>query len=803
MARHRRHRTSPWVHWIRVGAVAAGVGAAVGTGTAIASAAPSETADAATHAEGGPAATAPHGPATRPGPRQRQREARAAIADIVSRVHDRESRVRRTFEAAVAPRRSRADAAGTIERNVRTKMPKVRTIVAPRRLLSPTVTRPALTTAAAEPQASSPWAASSSAPAVPAFPSVRPLARVVADLPAPQTITRSVISPVWSRPGFAGTRTPSPAVPVSDIVASIWVAVRELSGQRTARTDPNQVVSAAPPSGATPSLDDVTGRPGVTASVGDDGAVRVISGTFTDTKVNDADGAAQVLNDMSGLIGAPAGFADPGNITVQQVDTASGYSRTIYRVHHSVDGIQVAGSDVVLVTDSDGKVTGLFNYYDARADAMVTTPDRRVDTETEAAAAALAAYAGTPNSPLYLLAAAPLVAAGVVNPELVIDATDDTAGPQLVWKVSIDPPDTDLTGAPTVDPGSTYYISAGGAEAGTVTRTTSNAQPLAIGTPSSTTADDVLGNIRDIGITRLSLVIFDLDSLNDVERDISTYETAYLLVFVGPPLTPGIPVFRGLLGWDASAVSAHANMATVYDYYATQLGVTSFDDDGAAIVVSTDYNPHETLADYTDGYENAFWDSSGQQFAFGDSGEFEAAVDVVGHEYTHAVMEHQGGTLDYGESGALNEAYADIMGVLIEGKARDDEGRWLIGEDSSAGAIRSLADPESTPGYLSDYDDLYTGEADEGGEHYNSTIFSHAAYRMMTDERTADVTDQQWAELYYVSMTMLDDGAKFSDGRDAIEATAHDQGFSDDEIAAIEDAFDYVHIDAGGTVVSV
>ncbi|MFV8052528.1 M4 family metallopeptidase [Mycobacterium sp. 48b] len=785
MARHRRHRTSPLVHWLRVSAVAAGVGAAVGTGTAIASAAPSETADAGTHADAGQAAKTPHGPATRPGPRQRQREARAAIADIVSRVGNREARVRRSHEDAKIPR------------NVRTKLTVVRATVLPRRPTSPAITRPVPTAG----EASVPGVPS--VPDVPAFPSVRPLAAVVADLPAPQTMTRSVISPVWSRLGSAGAGTPSPAVPVGDIVAAIRVAVREAGGQRASGPVTNRVVSAASPSGSAPSLDDVAGRPGVTASVNDDGTVHVISGTFTDTKVEDADDAAQVLNNMSGLVGAPAGFADPENITVQQVDTAGGYSRTIYRVHHSVDGVDVTGSDVVLVTDSDGNVTGLFNDYDARADVMDTTPDRRVDTETEAAATALAAYAGTPNTPLYLFAAAPLVAAGVVKPELIIDATDDTAGPQLVWKVSVDPPDVDLTGARTVNPGATYYISASGAEAGAVTRATSNAQPLAIGSPTSTTADDVLGNSREFGITRLSLLIFDLDSLNDVERDISTYETVYLLLFVGPPQTPGIPVFRGLLGWDASAVSAHANMATVYDYYATQLGVTSFDDDGAPIVVSTDYNPHETFADYTDGYQNAFWDSSGQQFAFGDSGDFEAAIDIVGHEYTHAVMEHQGGTLDYGESGALNEAYADIMGVLIEGKARDDEGRWLIGEDSSAGAIRSLADPESTPGYLSDYDDLYTGEADEGGEHYNSTIFSHAAYRMMTDERTAEVTDEQWAELYYVSMTMLDDGAKFSDGRDAIVATAHDQVFSDDEIAAIEDAFDDVHIDAGGTVVSV
>jgi bacillolysin len=386
----------------------------------------------------------------------------------------------------------------------------------------------------------------------------------------------------------------------------------------------------------------------------------------------------------------------------------------------------------------------------------------------------------------------------------VIDGRDAEAGPQLVWRVSIDPPDTDLTGATAVDPGSTYYIHANGTDAGTVIRETSNAQALTVGAPASTTANDVLGDSREIDVTRLSLIIFDLDNLHDVTRDISTYRTMYLLVLLGPPITPGVLIYRGLTGWDASAVSAHANMAEVYDYYSTTLGLTSFDGQGAPIVISTEYNPHEKLTDYTDGYENAFWDSSEQQFAFGDSGDLEAAVDVVGHEYTHAVVDYVVGggepALDYGESGALNEAYADIMGMLIEGKSKTDEGRWLIGEDSEAGVIRNLADPSSIdPAYRDDYADRYTGVEDEGGEHYNSTIFSHAAYLMMTDERTQDISDATWATLFYQSMAVLSPGATFSDARDAVVVTAGDMDFTEPEIAAIEDAFDEVGIEPGGT----
>jgi Zn-dependent metalloprotease len=142
------------------------------------------------------------------------------------------------------------------------------------------------------------------------------------------------------------------------------------------------------------------------------------------------------------------------------------------------------------------------------------------------------------------------------------------------------------------------------------------------------------------------------------------------------------------------------------------------------------------------------------------------------------------------------------MGSLIEGKSRADEGRWLIGEDSTfdGGAVRNLADPGSIQTaygpYRDNYADRYTEDGDEGGEHVNSTIFSNAAYRMMTDPVNADISDETWARVFYHSMYRLSPGATFADGRAAVISTAAlpEYGFTDKQKLAIAAAFDEVGI---------
>ncbi|WP_197379608.1 M4 family metallopeptidase [Mycolicibacterium mengxianglii] len=533
-------------------------------------------------------------------------------------------------------------------------------------------------------------------------------------------------------------------------------------------------------------------RPGaVTVQMDVDGRISVIDGTFTDVRVFDRADAASLLNALAPILGAGSGFATTEFITLQRVSAAgSGVTEEFYRLRQTVDGVAVVGSEVILVTDGYGTVTGLFNYHDNRVIDVDITPE--IDGSAAAALATTAVIRAAGLRPTETVAAQ-VRENTTVRTELVIFALDEVAGPSLAWRVDIQPADHPRRSG-TVLGGATYYVYANGDRAGEVISGTSNVQLVS----ATSTGTDLLGVRRAITVDTSRWFIFDTYVLVDGTRDIATYRTTYNFFGLGGPAIPGSLVKRSLLfGWNASAVSAHANMAQVYDYYSAVLGRDSFDGAGAAVVASVGYNPRSALEQYFFGYANAFWDASAQQFAFGNSGGFEGAVDVVGHEFTHGVISYVvgdgGSVLDYGESGALNEAYADILGSLIEGKT--GSGAWLIGEDTASGAIRSLANPAAVgTDYRAHYLTRYTGTADDAGEHWNSTIFSHAAYLMVTDPDTAGVSSETWAQVFYRSLYRLGPGAKFTDGRSAILDSAAEFGFTAAQLDAIADAFDAVGI---------
>ena len=45
---------------------------------------------------------------------------------------------------------------------------------------------------------------------------------------------------------------------------------------------------------------------------------------------------------------------------------------------------------------------------------------------------------------------------------------------------------------------------------------------------------------------------------------------------------------------------------------------------------------------------------------------FASADDVVGHEMTHGVIERNSDLFYWGQSGAINESLADVMGEIID-----------------------------------------------------------------------------------------------------------------------------------------
>ena len=620
-----------------------------------------------------------------------------------------------------------------------------------------------------------------------------------APVEATKVTVASIVTDVltWVGLGPLATHGPVPAWPVGPLFESLWLVVRDIHDRLTSdRLVAQQIVATAPTLDPI-ELADLLARPDVAVNLNIDGSIDVIDGTFTDMTVTTDVEAARLFNRLAPLLGASADFARPENITVQQIgqnSTTGDVSETVYRVQDSIYGIPVLGSEAILVTDGKGAVTGVFNNLD-RLDGIDVALDARTDQSLEADAFAAAAYLNSTSALRSGWAPWALLASSRFDPELVVYALDPGAAPRLAWRVTVDPPQRFL--APP-DPSAVYYIYANGADAGTVMMATSGAQGLSA---VSTTATDVLGQARTINVAQETyFFFFQVASLMDIPRNIATFRTAFQWFGFGGPYVPSDPVTMGWLGWDPSAVSGQANIAAVYDYYNSVLGRPSFDGTGGLVKVVVEYNTHSPWFPGT--YNNAYWDPGNRQLVFGDGGDLEGGVDVVGHEYTHAVVSyaigHGGPVLDYGESGALNEAYADIMGSLIEGKS--GPGRWLIGEDShwAGGALRNIADPSSITTefgpYRETYATRYTGTGDDGGEHVNSTIFSHAAYEMMTDPATSAISEETWARVFYHSIFRLSPGATFVDGRAAVVDAAGQFGFTPGQLQAIERAFDDVGI---------
>ncbi|MGD0781443.1 MAG: M4 family metallopeptidase [Candidatus Aminicenantales bacterium] len=191
---------------------------------------------------------------------------------------------------------------------------------------------------------------------------------------------------------------------------------------------------------------------------------------------------------------------------------------------------------------------------------------------------------------------------------------------------------------------------------------------------------------------------------------------------------------------DAAAKEAYKNLGLTYDFYRTVFSRNSLDDEGQALIASVHYGK---------GYNNAFW--NGEQMVFGDGDgriftRFTRSLDVVGHELSHGVVTHTCNLEYFGQSGALNEHFADVFGVLTEqwslGQAAD-KAAWLVGAEiigpkAAIKAIRTFKagkafenDPlfgtDPQPKHMRDF---YEGADDDGGVHINSGIPNHAFYRV-------------------------------------------------------------------------
>jgi Zn-dependent metalloprotease len=254
---------------------------------------------------------------------------------------------------------------------------------------------------------------------------------------------------------------------------------------------------------------------------------------------------------------------------------------------------------------------------------------------------------------------------------------------------------------------------------------------------------------------------------------------------------------------DASVDEAYDGLGATFGLYLDAYGRDSVDDAGLPLPATVHYGRD---------YDNAFWD--GTQMVFGDGdGElfnrFTIAVDVIGHELTHAVTEHDSGLVYQGQSGALNESVSDVFGSLVKQFALGqgaDEADWLIGaglftRQVQGVALRSMSAPgtaydddvlgvDPQPAHLRDYLDT---SADNGGVHTNSGIPNHAFYLVATalGGKAWEVAGQIWYDaLRDESLAGDADFAAFA----AVTVSVAQSRFGADQTAAVRDGWTRVGV---------
>jgi thermolysin len=234
----------------------------------------------------------------------------------------------------------------------------------------------------------------------------------------------------------------------------------------------------------------------------------------------------------------------------------------------------------------------------------------------------------------------------------------------------------------------------------------------------------------------------------------------------------GDPVFQADLASDSDnvwtdpvAVDAHTYLGWTYDFIFTRLGIRGLDNGNAPMFASINvYSPLQCVSGLTDDEfgafcVNAFWvgppfgpggrglmifgNGIPPNYSFTSSGQtvgpLAGAIDIVAHELTHGITDYTSGLEYRGESGALNEAFSDMMGVAVEAYFQPRgpgplQADYLLGEDSFRAArtgavsgIRSMQAP-NTYGDPDHYSVRYRGTADNGGVHLNSGIPNHAFF---------------------------------------------------------------------------
>ncbi len=269
--------------------------------------------------------------------------------------------------------------------------------------------------------------------------------------------------------------------------------------------------------------------------------------------------------------------------------------------------------------------------------------------------------------------------------------------------------------------------------------------------------------------------------------------------------------------------STHYHVTNTWDYFRSSFGRIGMDGQGGEIRVKTQYTG--TFANNYSPY-NAYYNYavSPNELVFGithNSYDYGMEPSVVGHEFTHGITYHTANLAYEYESGALNESFSDIFGVVIQAQTLDwGTTDWIMGNHvpNSLTSSRSMINPNSRgqhwtgnydlqgyPIYAQGQPDYYQGNywcncpysVDYGGVHLNSGVQNKWFQALSAGESSPTVQGIGMTKAariaYYALTSILMNSSQYTDSKQAtITASIILYGECSQEHKSTVDAWNHV-----------
>lgn len=463
-----------------------------------------------------------------------------------------------------------------------------------------------------------------------------------------------------------------------------------------------------------------------------------IDGKFSDKTIKNESDALSSLNDIKNLMG----FDDINNeLHFYQKDSYGG--NTFYRFQQYYNGIEVYGKNLIVAVDNGDKTSALSNDYEPNIEIDIT-PTISEDKAINIASSYITDIKNVSSKGLRIYATE-------TSPTLVYMITcDGKYGEKL------------FSGSLFIDANLAYVIA--------------NENLISYETVTASTDDMTFAAWKNSGGTyelidkTRNIYVYDANR-SEADVNVNDSRTSFT-IRSGASLATSSNKDQ----WNSETARMMYNLSKIYDYYQNHYSISSFNRaNGQLIAIAND-----GFDSGNNGYSMSDIASPNTVIAIGyNTGCYR--YDVLAHEYLHSTERYIANmTGGDNETGGLKEAYADIMGEVLEADVLNGNVDWMHGTSRNIANPSKTSNPSKVPLVWISHEC-----------HYISTIISHAAYLMQQDK----ITDMnRLGELWYRSMYYLDSNSSFEDCRAAVVASARDMGMSNDEITCVQSAFDNVGV---------